>query len=480
MKNKETRSIFQWDLIIGGNDLERIISIKDNEHITCQREDACGQFTIKITDDTILSYFDTDDENLIHAYLVINEKDEYEALALLDTEMHSLMSNIPLDKCIDVLNDYFTLNIQDHISITRQSRSPNAELYPCSNRRYSTELFYKTKFNICKHCYTPTQINRINELLSVMENRNDTLYSLADKKLSYIMRINNYTQRSVLTFKNTLSKRFTQCFESVQGNDMVKNRIMKLLEAQEYCHKPLFILLTGPGPKSTIARAMAKAIKAPISFIPIDNYNNEAELLGCEKDASIIVKHWQKTGSTDSIIVLKDFDKFVNNSPVNAYRLMANFEDNQFSDKFTTAYNTSRSIIIATAYDTDLPSQITEKFHIVPTNDTYTCEQRRRIVKGILDSILGRYKIDLYNLDISNEALNELGEEALLKGFKSLETNLELFITVNCAQLKKEVTEFAMKDYRRVIDAFKTDKSEINTLGGKLFCRLFDGMIEEI
>lgn len=476
MKNNNNRNIFQWDLLISGYDLERIISVQDSEYITCERDDSVSKITIKITTETILNYFDTDDENLIHGYITINENDEYEALALLDNEMHSLLFNIPLEECVDVLNDYFALNIQDHMSITRQFRTPNTKAYSFSTTDYSNRLFYMTKFRICRHCYTPAQAKHIAELLSVMENRNDALYSVADKKLSYIMRINNYNNRNTFTFKQVVSKKFTQSFDAVQGNEEAKTRLMELLQAQEYNNQPLSILLTGTGPKSTIARTVAKAIKTHISFIQIDNYNSEAELLGSERDASVIVKHWQKMGSSDSVIVLKDFDKFVLNNPDNAYRLMTNFSENRFFDKFTTAYDTSRSIIIATADETDLPSQILEKFYIVRTNDVYTTDQRQKIIRNILEEILCRYKIDTYNLDISNETVAELAETAFFNGFQSVEKNLELLIAVYSTQLKKDIVKITMEDYNRVVYGI-TEKNDVPS--SKLFRRLFDGFIEE-
>lgn len=309
-----------------------------------------------------------------------------------------------------------------------------------------------------------------------MENRSDVLYGIADKKLSYIMRINNYNNRGIFTLKYALSKRFTQAFDCVQGNDDAKNRIMQLLQAQEYNNRPLFILLAGQGPKSTIAQATAKAIKVPVSFIQIDNYNSEAELLGSENDASVIVKHWQIMGSTDSVIVLKDFDKFAKNNPTNAYRLMTNFAGQRFFDKFTTAYNTSRSVIIATADETDIPCQILEKFYIVCTDNIYSHGQQQKIVKDILDNIMAKYKINPYNLNISNEMIGDLAQTAVYNGFKTLEKNLELLVAMYSTQLKKEVVELTMDDYNRVVYGFD-DKNDI--FGSKLFRRLFDGIIEE-
>ena len=180
--------------------------------------------------------------------------------------------------------------------------------------------------------------------------------------------------------------------------------------------------------------------------------------------------------SSDSVIVLKDFDKFALNNPANAYRLMTNFSENRFFDKFTTAYDTSRSIIIATADETDLPSQILEKFHIVPTSDVYTADQRVKIVRDILDGILDRYKIDTYNLDMSNETVAELAETAFFNGFRSVEKNLELLIAVYNTQLKKDVVKITMEDYNRVVYGI-TEKNDVPS--SKLFRRLFDGFIEE-
>ena len=37
-----------------------------------------------------------------------------------------------------------------------------------------------------------------------------------------------------------------------------------------------------------------------------------------------------------------------------------------------------------------------------------------------------------------------------------------------------------MEAYKQVINAFKPDKAETDAFGGKLFKRLFDGIIEEI
>jgi len=476
MENDKKRNIFQWDLLISGYDLERVVSTKDCEYIICERDGICSKITIKVTNETVLNYFDTDDENLIHGYLTLNSNDEYEALALLDSEMHSLLSNIPIEECIDVLNDYFALNIQDHMSITRQFRNPVSKVYPLSISEYSNRLFYITKFRICKHCYTPAQIKHISELLSVMENRNDALYSVADKKLSYIMRINNYNSRNIFTFKHTVSKKFRQSFEAIQGNEDAKTRIMDLLQAQEYNNQPLFILLAGTGPKSAIARTVAKATRLPISFIQIDNHNNETELLGSENDASIIVKHWQKMGSTDSVIVLNDFDKFALNNPANAYRLMTNFSNNSFYDKFTTAYDTSRSIIIATADEDNLPGQILEKFYIIHTSDVYTSEQGQKIIRTILEDILQIYKIDTYNLDISDETIDEITQTAVFNGFKAVKKNLELLIAVYSTQLKKEVVQITMDDYNRMVYGY-AEKDDVP--GSKLLRRLFDGIIEE-
>jgi len=192
MENNEKRSIYQWDLIINGYDLESIIFLENSEYITCEKEDTGMKVTIKVTDETVLHYFDTDDENLIHAYLYENVYGEHEALALLNSEIHYMLSDVPLGQCLEVLNNYDSLNIHDHISITNRYRTPRTDLSFWGNTEYSSRLFYETKFRICQHCYTQAQKSQITQLLSIMENRNDILYGLADRKLSYIMRINSY------------------------------------------------------------------------------------------------------------------------------------------------------------------------------------------------------------------------------------------------------------------------------------------------
>jgi len=250
---------------------------------------------------------------------------------------------------------------------------------------------------------------------------------------------------------------------------------MELLEAQEYSNRPLFIMLVGYGPKTTMARAIAQSVNLPMSFIQIDNYCSENELLGSETDASIVVQHWKKMGSTDSVIVLKDFDKFVDNNLVNAHRLISNFVDSEFHDKFTTTYNISRSIIIAMAEDEYLPYEIVNRFHIIRTDNQYNDEQKKEIIKNILDEILNRYKINSYNLDISDETLSELVEEVELNGFKELEKNLDLLIAVHSSKLKKKVVQITIDDYYKVV--FNQIKKEFKH--GTLFNKLFEGFIEE-
>lgn len=142
MKDNKTRTVFQWDINVSGYDLERIISIDESEYITCRRDDICRDISVKVTNETILSYFDTDDENLIHGYLTVNEDDEYEALALLDGEMHNMMLNVPLDQTIDVLKDFFPLICRTICQL------------PVSTKTQKHSFILSSRRNIPAFCFT--------------------------------------------------------------------------------------------------------------------------------------------------------------------------------------------------------------------------------------------------------------------------------------------------------------------------------------
>ena len=233
----------------------------------------------------------------------------------------------------------------------------------------------KLESEITKYEYTPSN----NPEISVIRNYIDTLLSLPFNKSS-----------KEENKKDKISKVLNTSHYKMEN---VKNRIIEyalLKDKNPDLENPIICLIGSPGVgKSTIARAIAKALKREFYKISVGGLNDSSELTGHRRTylgaaPGKIMEALIKCGTNNPVILIDEVDKMVKDYKGDPASVLLDILDSNQNKEFIDNYieesfDLSKVLFILTANDEDaIPIVLRDRLEIIYV-DNYTIYDKKEI-----------------------------------------------------------------------------------------------------
>ena len=281
-----------------------------------------------------------------------------------------------------------------------------------ANDKIKERLFTELK----KYEYTPSN----NPEISVIRNYIDTLLSLPF---------------NISSKEETNEDKISKCLNSSHYKmDNIKRRIIEyayLKEKNKNLDNPIICLIGSPGVgKSTIARAISKALKREFYKISVGGLNDSAELNGHRRTylgaaPGKIIEALIKCGTNNPVILIDEVDKMVKDYKGDPASVLLDILDSnqnkEFIDNYIEeAFDLSKILFILTANDIDaIPAVLRDRLEIIKL-DSYTIFDKKDIaINYLIPNICKKYgikKIDLNEdkvLDLIKSYTSEPGVREL-------------------------------------------------------------------
>ena len=279
----------------------------------------------------------------------------------------------------------------------------------------------KLESEITKYEYTPSN----NPEISVIRNYIDTLLSLPFNKSS-----------KEENKKDKISKVLNTSHYKMEN---VKNRIIEyalLKDKNPDLENPIICLIGSPGVgKSTIARAIAKALKREFYKISVGGLNDSSELTGHRRTylgaaPGKIMEALIKCGTNNPVILIDEVDKMVKDYKGDPASVLLDILDSNQNKEFIDNYieesfDLSKVLFILTANDEDaIPIVLRDRLEIIYV-DNYTIYDKKEIaLNHLIPNLLKKYNTKKINLT-DEEVLEIIKDYTKEPGVRELERKLD-------------------------------------------------------
>lgn len=256
------------------------------------------------------------------------------------------------------------------------------------NLNANDRLKKKLEQEISKYAYTPSN----NPEISVIRNYIDTVLSLPFNKSS-----------KEETKEEKISKVLNASHYKM---DNIKRRIIEyalLKDKNEDLDNPIICLIGSPGVgKSTIARAIAKALKREFYKISVGGLNDSAELIGHRRTylgaaPGKIIDALIKCQTNNPVILIDEVDKMVKDYKGDPASVLLDILDSNQNKEFVDNYieepfDLSKVLFILTANDErDIPAVLRDRLEIIKV-DSYTIFDKKDIaINYLIPNICSKY-----------------------------------------------------------------------------------------
>lgn len=282
------------------------------------------------------------------------------------------------------------------------------------------------------------QINSHNELPAyVIEKIKSGNFNKA--QIDYIVRVpwNNTATESIdISFAKKILE------ESHYGMENVKQQIMRYIACQKHLGKAYgdVLLLVGPPGvgKTSIAKAIAKAMKRPFVKIPLAGVSDAGPLRGYDSNyqnpkPGLIVEGLIDVKSMCPLVLLDEIDKLGGSEshgyPEHVLLHVLDSDRSEFiDDMIQMPIDLSNIVFLATANSTKAISPILLNRLEIIQLDGYSKAEKMKIIKDyIVPDLTKELSIEDYQLEISEELIEYLVEQHVHEpGIRSLKRNLKL------------------------------------------------------
>lgn len=274
---------------------------------------------------------------------------------------------------------------------------------------------------LIKYEYTPSN----NPEISIIRNYIDTLLSLPfnisskeetkEEKISKVLNASHYKM------------------------DNVKRRIIEyalLKDKNKELDNPIICLIGSPGVgKSTIARAISKALKREFYKISVGGLNDSAELNGHRRTylgaaPGKIIESLIKCGTNNPVILIDEVDKMVKDYKGDPASVLLDILDPNQNKEFIDNYieepfDLSKVLFILTANDEDaIPAVLKDRLEIIRIPNYTIFDKKDIAINYIIPSICTKYGIKKINLT-EDEVLDLIKRYTLEPGVRELERLLD-------------------------------------------------------
>ena len=329
----------------------------------------------------------------------------------------------------------------------------------------------KLESEITKYEYTPSN----NPEISVIRNYIDTLLSLPFNKSS-----------KEENKKDKISKVLNSSHYKMEN---VKNRIIEyalLKDKNPDLENPIICLIGSPGVgKSTIARAIAKALKREFYKISVGGLNDSSELTGHRRTylgaaPGKIMEALIKCGTNNPVILIDEVDKMVKDYKGDPASVLLDILDSNQNKEFIDNYieesfDLSKVLFILTANDEDaIPIVLRDRLEIIYV-DNYTIYDKKEIaLNHLIPNLLKKYNTKKINLT-DEEVLEIIKDYTKEPGVRELERKLDdviRYMIINEIKFAPDIPEilgkpkFEYKEPHNLVG--ETNIIGVSPLGGAL------------
>ncbi len=344
----------------------------------------------------------------------IEEVDGVRRVMMLIDDLHYELSLLEYENSLDdiieknleddqkkfILNEKLKI-IQDELGI-----EDNSDVKTLSEKIESLDCPIRIKEKLREELNRYKLCNSNSPEIGILRNYIDTLLSLP-------WNISTKENMNIESIRRVLN-------DSHYGLDDVKERIIEFVAAKKYTkskNNPIICLVGPPGiGKTSLAKAVARALRRKCVKISVGGINDEAEITGHRRAyvgalPGKIITGIQRVGVNNPVFIIDEIDKMtkdIKGDPASSLLEALDKEQNDnFVDHFVEeGFDLSKVMFILTAnYIDKIPTELKDRLEIIEL-PSYTLLEKCSIVKNcLLKKLRLEYHLTKEEINLSDETI---------------------------------------------------------------------------